>query len=242
MAARKKGISIIENKKCRIESNGLNKDIEMGLDTELSMDSEKEEIMCEANAAGLGLADKMGPKNVKGGFRKRSSPRIMSTISWNYRGLGIPWVVQFLNEIVLQKKLSFIFLCEILCKKNKMESIRNLLGFEGMVTVETEGHNRGIAFMWRNKDEASLRSLSKNHIDHNITIQGWQKFRLTYLYDEPDRAKRKETWQLIRNLATTSDLPWVLIGDMNNVLSQIDKKRWENVFELAYSRVQRGSE
>ncbi|XP_074356448.1 uncharacterized protein LOC141696167 [Apium graveolens] len=93
-----------------------------------------------------------------------------------------------------------------------------------MVTVESQGHSGGVAFLWRNKEEASLRSLSKNHIDLDITIQGWQRFRLTGLYGEPDRAKRKETWQLIRNLSTTSSLPWVLIGDMNNVLSQTDKK------------------
>ncbi|XP_074347205.1 uncharacterized protein LOC141686039 [Apium graveolens] len=148
----------------------------------------------------------------------------MSTISWNCRGLGTPWAVQFLKEIVLQKKPSFIFLCEILCKKDKVESIGNLLGFEGMVTVESQGHSGGVAFLWRNKEEASLRSLSKNHIDLDITIQGWQRFRLTGLYGEPDRAKRKKTWQLIRNLSTTSSLPWVLIGDMNNVLSQTDKK------------------
>lgn len=44
------------------------------------------------------------------------------------------------------------------------------------------------------------------------------------MYGEPDHAKRKDTWQLIRSLSVASGLPWVLIGDMNNVLSQEDKK------------------
>lgn len=87
-----------------------------------------------------------------------------------------------------------------------MERIRSLLGFEGMVTVESHGHSGGIVFLWRNKDEASLKSFSKNHIDLDIIIQGWYKFRLTGVYGEPDRAKRKDTWKI---LSTVSDLPWV---------------------------------
>uniref|UniRef100_A0A803Q0U5 Reverse transcriptase domain-containing protein n=1 Tax=Cannabis sativa TaxID=3483 RepID=A0A803Q0U5_CANSA len=49
-------------------------------------------------------------------------------------------------------------------------------------------------------------------------------FRLTGVYDEPNRSKRKLTWDLIEGLTKRSDFPWCLIGDMNNVLSQSDKK------------------
>lgn len=49
-------------------------------------------------------------------------------------------------------------------------------------------------------------------------------FRLTGIYGEPDMRKRKETWELIRLLATGNSLTWVLIDDMNNVLSQEDKR------------------
>lgn len=41
---------------------------------------------------------------------------------------------------------------------------------------------------------------------------------------EPDRAKRKKSWDLIRNLARDSNLPWCLIGDLNNIVSQEYKR------------------
>lgn len=49
-------------------------------------------------------------------------------------------------------------------------------------------------------------------------------FRVTGLYEEPGRRKRAETWSLIRMLSSHNTLPWCLIGDMNNVLSQTDKQ------------------
>lgn len=78
--------------------------------------------------------------------------------------------------------------------------------------------------LWRNKEEALLNYYSKNHIDLTVSIEGWPKFRITGICGEPDRAKRRETWQLIKNLCSVSDLPWCLIGDMNNVVQQSDKK------------------
>ncbi|KAK1380464.1 Endonuclease/exonuclease/phosphatase family protein [Heracleum sosnowskyi] len=57
-----------------------------------------------------------------------------------------------------------------------------------------------------------------------VSSRGGKKFRLTGVYGEPDRVKRQETWSLIRTLANGNSLPWVLIGDMNNVLSREDKR------------------
>ncbi|XP_074373986.1 uncharacterized protein LOC141714363 [Apium graveolens] len=93
-----------------------------------------------------------------------------------------------------------------------------------MVSVDATGHSGGLAFLWRNKDEVSLCSLNKNHIDVMVTMNSNTIFRLTGVYGEPDRSKRQETWSLLRNLASYNSAPWCLIGDMNNVLSQADKK------------------
>lgn len=112
----------------------------------------------------------------------------------------------------------------ILCKEDRVEKVRKLIGFDAAFTVDCRGHSGGIALLWRHKQEATLMSYSKNHIDVVIDLKGWNKYRLTGLYGEPDRAKRKETWELICRLHNQSDLPWVLIGDMNNVVKQQDKR------------------
>lgn len=148
----------------------------------------------------------------------------MSVLSWNCHGIGTSWASQFLKDLVSQKKPNIIFLRETLSKQDQLEKIKKYLGFEGLLVIDCQGQSGGLALIWRNKKEISLRSFSKNHIDVEVSVQGWRRFRLTGLYGEPNRAKRRETWDLIQFLARDNILPWCLIGDMNNVLSQVDKK------------------
>lgn len=40
-----------------------------------------------------------------------------------------------------------------------------MIGFEGVFTVEAQGHIGGLILFWRNKDDITLRSYNKNHIE-----------------------------------------------------------------------------
>lgn len=112
-----------------------------------------------------------------------------------------------------------------------VEKLQHSIGFEGALVVETQGHSGGIALSWRYKGEVMLSAYNKNHIDvyknHidvKVSTREGYNFRLTGLYGEPNRSKRMETWDLVRCLSTNNSLPWCLIDDMNNVISQNDKK------------------
>lgn len=124
----------------------------------------------------------------------------------------------------LQKNPNFIFLCEIICKKEKVEYVKNKLGFEGSVTVESQDQSGGLALLWRNMSEVKVLSYNKNHIDVMVTIKEWEEYRLTCFYGEPNRSKRQKIWDLIRTLHSRSTSPWCVVGDMNNILSQEDKR------------------
>lgn len=49
------------------------------------------------------------------------------------------------------------------------------------------------------------------------------QWRLTGYYGFPERARRRNSWNLIRSLASSSNYPWVLIGDFNDLLNIRDK-------------------
>lgn len=103
----------------------------------------------------------------------------MSTLAWNYRGLGNPRAVQFLKDMVIQKKPQLIFLCETLCMKEKVDKVRDLVGFESSFSVDVLGRSGGIALLWRHENEVSITSFSKNHIDAVVSIVGYSEWRLT---------------------------------------------------------------
>ncbi|XP_062088747.1 uncharacterized protein LOC133795307 [Humulus lupulus] len=148
----------------------------------------------------------------------------MSILSLNCRGLGNPRVIQFLKELVSQKKPSCIFLCETPCSRERVEYVRCLLGFEGGFAVDAHGRSGGIALLWHKVDEVSLLSYSSNHIDVMIRSVGPYEYRLTGIYGEPNRSLRNRTWELIRTLQMQRDSPWCLIGDFNNIISHEDKR------------------
>lgn len=148
----------------------------------------------------------------------------MSVFSWNCRGVGLPWNVRFLKDNICREKPDFIFLCETIGRKDRLEGIRRQLGYEGMIVVEPQGRSGGLALLWKDSEKGRLISFSQNHIDIEVKMDSSPPWRLTGLYGEPDRSQRRKTWDLLRNLARDSNLPWCVIGDLNNVCSQSDKQ------------------
>lgn len=80
----------------------------------------------------------------------------MSLLSWNCPRFGNLQIVQFLKEIVFQNNPEVIFLCETLCKKEKVEQVKHGLGFEGSFVVESRGHDGGLVMLWRKQENRIL--------------------------------------------------------------------------------------
>lgn len=53
---------------------------------------------------------------------------------------------------------------------------------------------------------------------------GERTWRFTGFYGAPERNRRHETWNLLKNLAPRSPLPWVVMGDFNDVLNSDEKR------------------
>ena len=49
-------------------------------------------------------------------------------------------------------------------------------------------------------------------------------WRLTGFYGFSESSRRRESWDLLRLLAGSSELPWVCIGDFNDLLAATEKR------------------
>jgi hypothetical protein len=81
----------------------------------------------------------------------------------------------------------------------------------------------GLALLWANDIEVHIQSFSHSHIDAWITNNVGQRWRLTSFYGQPDASKRHESWSLFRRLRRMSDLPWLVMGDLNEILADNEK-------------------
>ncbi|XP_074342552.1 uncharacterized protein LOC141680149 [Apium graveolens] len=93
-----------------------------------------------------------------------------------------------------------------------------------MIVVEANGRSGGLSLLWKETNQVELLSLSKYHIDVIVNVAGLQSWRLIGFYGEPNRNMRRKMWDLLRNLARDSNLPWCVMGDWNNIVAQTDKK------------------
>ncbi|GAU35928.1 hypothetical protein TSUD_69610 [Trifolium subterraneum] len=57
-----------------------------------------------------------------------------------------------------------------------------------------------------------------------VEDEQWGEWRLTCYYGYPERSRRRAAWDLLRGLGSMSSIPWCVIGDFNDLLSQADKK------------------
>ncbi|XP_019197195.1 PREDICTED: uncharacterized protein LOC109191078 [Ipomoea nil] len=148
----------------------------------------------------------------------------MSTLSWNCRGLGNPRTVREIEDMVSCKKPDFVFLMETKVSRDHAERLRIKLGFDGLFCIDSSGLSGGLTLLWRANNTARLMSYSKNYVDVEVSIPGCDKWRMTGFYGFSQRGQRRDSWDLIRTLAGRSDLPWVMIGDFNDLLFQSEKR------------------
>ncbi|WCJ41960.1 hypothetical protein M5689_022794 [Euphorbia peplus] len=148
----------------------------------------------------------------------------MSTISWNCRGMGNPRTVRMLMNLVSKFRPEFIFLMEVKCNRAKIESIKRKLCYDGLFFIDPINQGGGLALLWKLNGTVNLLRASRNFIDVKISLMGLSEYRLTGFYGFPERPRRFESWDMIRDLYANQSLPWVIIGDFNDLALQSEKR------------------
>ncbi|KAK3225835.1 hypothetical protein Dsin_005697 [Dipteronia sinensis] len=104
-----------------------------------------------------------------------------------------------------------------------MEHLRVKLGFCCKLVVDSEGKSEGLCLLWNNNVLVDLLTYSNGHIDVKVSDKGGVCWRFTGFYGNPDRRQRHQSWILLRRLTGISRLPWLCMGDFNEVLEDVGK-------------------
>lgn len=140
----------------------------------------------------------------------------MKTLFWNCQGLGNRQRVQALKIILQQQDPTLVFLSETKCQQGTLRLLKAQLGFDKVRGVNSKSQFGGLALFW--KDEANIRILSSldYHIDAEIGGVGdATHWKITGFYGHPIKQERDTSWNLLRQLAQRSSLPWVVGATFN---------------------------
>jgi len=165
----------------------------------------------------------------------------MKIISWNVRGAK---KAQVLQEILFLKRMyqpQMIFLLETLVNKTNILQILPKMGFDHFDYVEPVNHSGGLAVLWNNdfihasilrKESRAIHMLVFDTLKQtNVIISG--------VYGPAQIMDKDEFWTSLSQMNTVVDLPWCIIGDLNELAAPSEKKGGLNHSLAKYERLNR---
>ena len=105
----------------------------------------------------------------------------------------------------------------------EMKPIKTELGFYGLLAVSCNGCRGGLALLWKEDVTVDTQTYSPNHIDVNVHTPTSPIWRLIGIYGHPEEERKTKTWRLMRHLHARASLPWVCLGDFNELLESDEK-------------------
>jgi hypothetical protein len=148
----------------------------------------------------------------------------MKTCGCNCRGLGKSSAVGALVDLHKRLKPDVFFLSETHLTKVRAETIRRKLGYDHMIESESDGRSGGLLMLWNKNIKVTSSTVHTNYLDIRIdenSVNGW---RITGIYGEPSGDRKHLSWDYIRDLHGMFDLPWMVIGDFNEILYNSEKE------------------
>jgi hypothetical protein len=76
--------------------------------------------------------------------------------------------------------------------------------------------------LWKREITVIRRDISKNYID--VIIEDGTSWRFTGIYGEPKWDQKHVTWKALRTLHGQISMPWLVLGDFNEILYNYEKE------------------
>jgi len=86
------------------------------------------------------------------------------------------------------------------------------------VFVDARGRVGGLGLLWDKKVTLTLLSYSLHHMDAIVQLEGTgDTWRFTGMYGWAEAQYKGRTGEMIADLKTHVDLPWLVGGDLNKI-------------------------
>ena len=149
----------------------------------------------------------------------------MNVLLWNCRGALNPRFQRVFLDLVNAHAPSLVFVTETRIGREKAKQITDLLPFDRAIHVDKIGYSGGLWLLW-NSDIVEVTQLAKIEQEIHVMVKVRASniiWLLSSIYASPRLEERKLLWGNLANVASLHQLPWLMLGDYNELLSSHDK-------------------
>lgn len=150
----------------------------------------------------------------------------LSVLSWNCRGAHSARFHRHMRELTRLHKPSVLILLET--KTQSSQSISSICKYSNLLQftcAEAHGYAGGIWVLWDpHFVDLEVVSIDDQIITAIVRCHHTNAWVLSALYASPHVTIRNYLWDFIQTLGRIISLPWLLIGDWNQVVNAEDKQ------------------
>lgn len=148
----------------------------------------------------------------------------MKILGYNSRGLNKATAVRALLKLLKRHGPDMVFLSETHLDEWPAECLRRSLGMDFKEVVRSDGRSGGLLLLWKKEITVSLRHKTNSYIDVFVGERQSSVWRFTGFYGEPRWQDKYKSWERLSELHAATNLPWLVMGDMNEILFQYEKE------------------
>nr|XP_023904043.1 uncharacterized protein LOC112015830 [Quercus suber] len=149
----------------------------------------------------------------------------MNILLWNCREALNADFKRRVLEITVNHEPSIMVITETRVGGDRAQRIIADLPFDGYYTTDTIGYAGGLWLLWK-KEEAEISVLSSTEQEIHTTVKVRSSnftWIISPVYAGPRLVERKILWSNLIKVAQLHNLPWLVLGDFNEVLCGEDK-------------------
>ncbi|XP_057444482.1 uncharacterized protein LOC130736702 [Lotus japonicus] len=126
---------------------------------------------------------------------------------------------RFIKDLIRSRKPDIVILVETRCQFAQASQLWSSMGFTPSFISEASGFRGGIWVLTRIGGYLHFRELDTHH--QVVSFEMWRDnfaWACSAVYASPVPSEREELWQHLIYLRSTINVPWFIIGDLNEVL------------------------
>uniref|UniRef100_A0A2N9FE83 CCHC-type domain-containing protein n=1 Tax=Fagus sylvatica TaxID=28930 RepID=A0A2N9FE83_FAGSY len=149
----------------------------------------------------------------------------LNVLTWNCRGVLNPCFRRALLDLLNINDPAILILTETRLGGARAAELAKSFPFDGFLCTNTIGFAGGIWILWKAAAvELELLTSTEQEIHVSAQVKDSNSlWLLSAIYASPRRSERRVLWKNLMVISGLHNLPWVMVGDFNDIISGDEK-------------------